>query len=206
MTYNKDYTLSNERDEFGKPFVLATDGTTVFGVIGEESGLTPAPIKLSEGEDYVDNDGRHHGYGLKHIEAGHGEQIRAAGFSSVAEFVETVSRNYSTIREGNMVAYRQTYLLELTNGHNDTVFIELSRDESYWTVNSAGIYRIKYSKKKKEVKSLPAVGISTVVDADRVNRGTTKDETATSGDSLWLLLKTKLMIFFKKKQTQEITF
>ncbi len=81
MTYNKDYTLSNERDEFGKPFVLATDGTTVFGVIGEESGLTPAPIKLSEGEDYVDNDGRHHGYGLKHIEAGHGEQIRAAGLA-----------------------------------------------------------------------------------------------------------------------------
>ncbi len=178
-----DYELSEENNEFGKPFVLSSDGTTIFGEIGEDSGLTPAPIKLNEGEDYVDEKGRHHGYGLIHIEEGHGDQIREAGFGSVREFVETVARNYNTIREGNKIADQQTYLLELTDEHNNTVFIELSRDGSYWNVNSAGIYRVTYSKNKKEVKSAPAIGTSTNADADEVNHGQIEGETVTSGDS-----------------------
>lgn len=175
--------LSDEKNEFGKPFVLSSAGTTVFGNITEESGLTPAPIKLSEGEDTVDENGRHHGYGLKHIDATHGEQIRSAGYPSVEAFVETVSSNYDTIREGNLIAGNQTYLLELTDDHNNTVYVQLSRDGSYWNVNSAGIFRTRYSKNKNKVESLPAVGTSTNADADGVNHGQTKGETVTSGNS-----------------------
>ena len=62
-----------ERDENGQPFVVSSDGTTTFGEITEDTGLTVAPIKLSEGvADEMGN-----GYGLRHIEARHGDQIRA---------------------------------------------------------------------------------------------------------------------------------
>lgn len=63
-------TTSEDLDENGIPFVKSTNGTTTFGLIREESGLQPAPIKLSEG--FQKEDGK--GYGLAHIEANHGEQ------------------------------------------------------------------------------------------------------------------------------------
>lgn len=65
---------SSELDDNGIPFVKSSNGTTIFGEIKEDSGLTPAPIKLSEG--FQDENGK--GYGLAHIEAGHGSQIRNA--------------------------------------------------------------------------------------------------------------------------------
>lgn len=64
---------------------------------------------MSVGENVKDDNGANHGYGLLHNEAGHGEQIRAAGFASVEEFVEAVARNYDTIREGGIIAGNQTY-------------------------------------------------------------------------------------------------
>ena len=67
-------------------------------------------------------------------------------------FVEAVAANYDTIREGNMVAGNQTYLLELTDEHNNTVFVQLSRDGSYWNVNSAGIFKTKYSKNNYRIR------------------------------------------------------
>ena len=42
-------TLSDEVDENGRQFVLTPEGNLEFGVIDENSGLTPAPILLSEG-------------------------------------------------------------------------------------------------------------------------------------------------------------
>ena len=98
-------------------------------------------------------------------------------------FVEAVAANYDTIREGNMVAGNQTYRLELTDEHNNTVFVQLSRYGSYWNVNSAGIFKTKYSKNKKKVASVPAVGTSTNADADGVNHGQTEGATVTSGNS-----------------------
>ena len=175
--------LSNEVNEFDKPFVLSSDGTTTFGEVTEESGLTAAPIKLSLGENVVDEKGANHGYGLLHIEAGHGDQIRAAGFSTVEEFVETVARNYDTIREGNAVANNQTYLLEVSDDHNNTLFVQLSRDGSYWNVNSAGIFRKKYSRRMREVASLPTIGNSSNTETVEVNHGQTKGVTATSENS-----------------------
>ena len=86
-----------ERDENGQPFVVSSDGTTTFGEITEDTGLTVAPIKLSEG--VADEKGN--GYGLRHIEARHGDQIRKAGFSSVEEFIEQVAKNYDVIKEGS---------------------------------------------------------------------------------------------------------
>ena len=175
--------LSKEVNEFNKPFVLSSEGTTIFGEVTGESGLIAAPIKLNLGENVVDENGINRGYGLLHIEAGHGEQIRMAGFSSVEEFVEDVAKNYDTIREGNVIADNQTYLLEVSDDHNNTLFVQLSRDGGYWNVNSAGIFRKKYSRRKRKVASLPTIGNSSNTETVEVNRGQTKGATATSENS-----------------------
>lgn len=141
---------STIKDENGYPFVKAPDGTTDFGEVREDSGLTPAPIRLSEG--YQDENGK--GYGLAHIEANHGTQIREAGFSSVEEFVSYVAKNYDedNIRVGKRrVNGNTTYLLQVSDEHDNTLFVELSHDGTYWNVNSAGIFRKGYSNKKETV-------------------------------------------------------
>lgn len=173
----------SEKDEYGKPLVKASDGTTVFGKIDSESGLTAAPIRLSLGENRKDPDGSNHGYGLLHIEAGHGEQIRNAGFASVEEFVENVAHNYTSIKEGAMIHDKQTYLLEVSDKHNNTLFVQLSRDGSYWNVNSAGIFKKRYSRNKREVYALPAVGGHTDTDTPEVDSGHNEGATAPAGNS-----------------------
>lgn len=146
-----DERSEGEVDEHGKPFVVADDGTTTFGQITDDSGLTPAPIKLSEGfQD--ENTGK--GYGLMHMEANHGEQIRQAGFSSVQEFVSFVAKNYDidNIRVGKRREDGSgTFLIQVTDKHENTLFIELSKDGSYWGVNSGGVFRKGYSHKKETV-------------------------------------------------------
>ena len=174
---------TEEKDEFGNPMVLAKDGTTVFGTIDSESGLTAAPIKLSLGENRVDGNGTNHGYGLLHIEAGHGEQIRKAGYKSVEDFVEVVAKNYTDIREGAVIGDNQTYLLEVSDEHNNTLFIQLSRDGSYWNINSAGIFKKKYSRRKPKVYSVPAVGESTNTDTPEVDSDQYEGVIAPAGNS-----------------------
>ena len=107
-----------ERDENGQPFVVSSDGTTTFGEITEDTGLTAAPIKLSEG--VADKKGN--GYGLRHIEARHGDQIRKAGFSSVEEFVKYVASNYDkhNIKIGKKRANGvETYLIQAEDEHSN---------------------------------------------------------------------------------------
>ena len=174
---------SDKTDEYGKPLVIAKDGTTTFGIIDPESGLKEAPIQLSLGENHVGEDGKNHGYGLLHIEAGHGEQIRAAGFSSVEDFVEEVAKNYVDIREGAKIGDNQTYLLEVTDNHNNTLFVQLSKDVTYWNVNSAGIFNVKYSRRKPKVYSVPALGEDTNTDTSEVNSGHAEGVTAPAGNS-----------------------
>lgn len=163
--------------------MIAKDGTTTFGIIDPESGLKEAPIQLSLGENHVGEDGKNHGYGLLHIEAGHGEQIRAAGFSSVEDFVEEVAKNYVDIREGAKIGDNQTYLLEVTDNHNNTLFVQLSKDVTYWNVNSAGIFNVKYSRRKPKVYSVPALGEDTNTDTSEVNSGHAEGVTAPAGNS-----------------------
>ena len=175
--------ISEEVNEFGKPFVKASDGTTDFGFVDEESGLTPLPIKLSLGENYKDENGDDHGYGYLHIEAGHRDEFLQNGFSSVEEFVESVARNYTDIKEGAKIGKNQTYLLEVSDEHNNTLFIQLSRDGKYWNVNSAGIFKKKYSRRKPKVYSKPAVGSGKGTDTTEVNSGQSKGATAPAGNS-----------------------
>ena len=94
QTENLNYKLSDEVDENGHQFVLNSDGNIEFGRIGEETNLTPAPIKLSLGNSK---------YGRVHLEKRHREQIRNAGFNYIEEFVEYVATNYTRIGIGKTV-------------------------------------------------------------------------------------------------------
>ncbi|MEE0961008.1 MAG: hypothetical protein U0L54_00495, partial [Bacteroidales bacterium] len=143
-----DNLSETEFDEDGLPFILSSNGSTTFGKITEDTGLTPAPIKLSLGNSK---------YGLTHIEKRHGKQIRNAGFDSVEEFVEYVCRNYKRIKQGeNSVGEENgTYLIQIEDTHNNTLYIELSTDGNYWGVNSGGVFRNEYGNNKKEVWSAP---------------------------------------------------
>ena len=146
---NVPYHLSEEVDENGRQFVLTSNGSLSFGEIGTDTGLTPAPILLSEG--LITNPATNDGYGLVHIEARHGEQIRNAGYSSVVDFIEEVARNYDVIREGRNRDGNQTYMLQLTDKHNNTLMVELSGDGTYWNINTAGIFKTSYGANRKEV-------------------------------------------------------
>lgn len=135
----KNYRLAV--DENGSPFVLNSKGSIDFGYITEEMNLSPAPIRVAEGNDK---------YGLIHIELRHGDQIRNNGFLSVLDFIEYVSQHFDVIRQGNS----DSCLLEISGGkHNDTLFIRLFQDEGYWKVISGGVFNLRYSKKKKEIYS-----------------------------------------------------
>ena len=146
---NGGVLLSDEVDDNGRQFVLNSNGSIVFGEIGEDSGLTPAPILLSEG--LITNPATNDGYGLVHIEARHGDQIRNAGYKNVVEFVEEVAKNYEVIREGKERNGLHTYMLQLTDKHNNTLMVELSGDGTYWNINTAGIFKTSYGKNRKEV-------------------------------------------------------
>ena len=159
-----DYKLSDEVDENGHPFVLTSAGELAFGNIGKETGLVPAPILLSEG--VITNSKTNAGYGLVHIEARHGEQIRNAGYQSVVAFVEEVAKHYDVIREGINRSGEQTYMLQLTDRHNNTLMVELSGDGTYYNINTAGIFKTSYGKNRREV----------------YNRHTTDNQSTESGE------------------------
>lgn len=178
--------VTEEVDENGYPFVISTNGTTTFGEITDDTGLTPAPIKLSVGFNKVDERGNNIGYGLLHIEAGHGEQIKKAGYSSIESFVEDVTRNYKEIRIAKDRKSNQTYmLLELHDEkHKRTLYIELSKDGDYWTVNSGGIFRNKYTDKNDIVLPTPTIRNNANTDTVEVVGSPTevaKGETADRG-------------------------
>ena len=144
------YQLSDEVDENGRQFVKNKEGGIDFGEIKEEeTGLTSAPILLSEG--LITNKATGDGYGLVHIEARHGEQIRKAGYPSVVDFIETVAKNYEVIKKGAVRDGNQTYMLQLKDKHNNTLMVELSGDGTYWNINTAGIFKTSYGKNREEV-------------------------------------------------------
>lgn len=177
LAETEEVKLSDEIDENGRQFVLTPNGDLVFGVIDESSGLTVGPILLSEG--MITNPATNDGYGLVHIEARHGDQIRKAGYKSVVEFIETVAKHYDVIKEGNLRDGRQTYRLQLKDKHNNTLMIELSGDGTYWSINTAGIFKTSYGKENKEVYSRHTTAKQSVETVE-TSQGAEQGDTQTS--------------------------
>lgn len=191
--------LSDEIDQNGRQFVLTSEGKLAFGEIGEDTGLTTAPILLSEG--LITNPATNDGYGLAHIEARHGDQIRKAGYKSVVDFIETVAKNYDVIKEGNLRDGHQTYRLQLTDKHNNTLMIELSGDGTYWNINTAGIFKTSYGKKNKEVYSRHTTAKQPVEAAETSQDAEQRDTQASS--SMNVPTSSNGKVTYKESTSQE---
>ena len=175
---NEKYQLSDEVDENGRQFVKNKEGGIEFGEIKkEETGLPSAPILLSEG--IITNKATGDGYGLVHIEARHGDQIRKAGYPSVLDFIETVAKNYEVIRKGTVRDGNQTYMLQMKDKHNNTLMVELSGDGTYWNINTAGIFKTSYGKNREEVYNRHTTAKQSVETAG-ASRETEQGDTQTS--------------------------
>ena len=69
--------------------------------------------------------------------------------------------------------------MQIEDNHNNTLYVELSTDGSYWGVNSGGVFRKEYGNNKKEVWSASEVQNeqsatdSTLRDEDKSDNPTT---------------------------------
>ena len=158
--------ISNDKDQNGSPYVLSSTGSIDFGRITADKNLAEAPIRMALGD-------KENGY--IHIENRHGEDIRNHGFGSVTEFVEYIANNFTHIVKGESYenekgGENQSYLVQLRDGHNNTIWMQLSRDGSYWNVNSAGVMSKRYGKNKETVWSASEVQNGGAATADNVSR------------------------------------
>lgn len=71
----------------------------------------------------------------------------------------------------------------MTDDHNNTLFVQLSKDGTYWNVNSAGIFNVKYSRRKPKVYSVPALGEDINTDTSEVDSDHSKGVAAPAGNS-----------------------
>ena len=116
-------------------FVTLPDGSVDFAQfpatrLKDMRLLRAAPIRLPRGIHSLSG-----GYGLTHIEANHGNEIRAAGYGSVQEFVWDLVNGYNEIWEGE----KRSLLILKNNGKTSRPagFIELEKDGSHYIVKNA---------------------------------------------------------------------
>ena len=104
------------------------------------------------------------------------------GYITVTSFVEYVSANFTCIKEG----HSGSYLLEVNSDRNHTLFIALAKGSEYWKVISGGVFRLKYSRNKKKVYSVPAIRMPEPVFQAKVpaSGDMRQDSTEASGNSL----------------------
>lgn len=108
-------TLTTDVDDNNNPFVFASNGNATFGYLPNNEIFTYTHVKLSIGENRIDeHTGKNHGYGLLHIEARHGKEIRSFGFKSCCEFLIYILANPTTIKEGKVINNMRTYFIDLT--------------------------------------------------------------------------------------------
>lgn len=132
-------------------FVLASDGSVNFGEITADMakvmGRQAGKIRLQQGVQNSDGTG----YGLAHIEANHGEQIRGAGYESVEQFVsESIAGMDSVWSPG-----KTTQLVALQSSKKgQAVFIQLQPavDEAgdYYRINTAFPVSGGYAQKREK--------------------------------------------------------
>lgn len=143
-------------------FVTLPDGSVDFAQfpatrLKDMRLLRAAPIRLERGVHSMEG-----GQGLRHIEANHGDEIRAAGYGSVQEFVWDLVNGYNEIWEGE----GKSLLLLKNNGTDSRPagFIELERNGSFYKVKNAYPVDRSYptaATRKQLWKSAPPSSIAT---------------------------------------------
>lgn len=117
-------------------FVPNADGGLDYGEITPEMSKAmrrqAGAIRLQQGVQNPDGTG----YGLRHIEANHGQQIRNAGFDSVEDFVAHISHNFNEVLQA---AKGSQLLAAVSTGRRDVMFVQLeaAQDGDFYRVNTA---------------------------------------------------------------------
>lgn len=131
-------------------FIPAPDGGLDYGEITPEMGRAmrrqAGVIRLQQGNDR---------FGLAHIEARHGDEIRKAGFASIQEFVSDIAKNIDQVWRPDSTSQ----LVALHMVKNDRVmFVQLQADsaggQDFYTVNTAFPSRAGYVGNKKNWEML----------------------------------------------------
>ncbi|MEO5361624.1 MAG: hypothetical protein H7843_14465 [Nitrospirota bacterium] len=129
-----------------KDFVKASNGTYDFGMldkhVAEAIGGKEAPIRLQAGNEKY---GEHH---LNIADDGKRfDAIRAAGYETVKDFIEAISKNWNEIREGTGTSK----LLIKADAKDSVAAIELKSDDNgtYYSVITGGVFRKNYGRNKK---------------------------------------------------------
>ena len=143
-------------------FVTLPDGSVDFAqfpatCLKDMRLLRAAPIRLERGVHSMEG-----GQGLRHIEANHGDEIRAAGYGNVQEFVWDLVNGYNEIWEGE----GKSLLLLKNNGTDSRPagFIELERNGSFYKVKNAYPVDRNYptaATRKQLWKSAPPSSVAT---------------------------------------------
>ncbi|MDR1367242.1 MAG: hypothetical protein LBJ76_00800 [Candidatus Accumulibacter sp.] len=116
-------------------FIPAPGGENDYGAITPEMARAmkrqSGPIRLQQGIQNADGTG----WGLAHIEANHGEQIRRAGFASVEDFVSRIAANFNRVLQTS----NAQLLVAITDGRQEVMFIQLSpsSEGDFYRVNTA---------------------------------------------------------------------
>jgi hypothetical protein len=134
--------------------VRLADGSTEFGRIPDGLKVAAGPIELQRGWHDSATD---RGMGLIHIEARHGEQIRAAGYADAAAFVADLAARPASIRatnDGGVYLLRSDVTSAPKSQTTDALVVRLKRDDSgHWTVVTAGPLRNRYLQKAEPLWS-----------------------------------------------------
>ncbi|TCP16915.1 LPD38 domain-containing protein [Simplicispira metamorpha] len=117
-------------------FVPAPDGGLDYGEITPEMGKAmrrqAGVIRLQQGVQNADGTG----WGLAHIEANHGNQIRNAGFASVQDFVAHIANGFNEVLQASKGGQ---LLVAVSTGRRDVMFVQLeaAQEGDFYRVNTA---------------------------------------------------------------------
>ncbi|KAB2890617.1 MAG: hypothetical protein F9K35_19045, partial [Burkholderiaceae bacterium] len=117
-------------------FVPSPEGGLDYGEITPEMGKAMrrqgGVIRLQQGVQNADGTG----YGLVHIEANHGKQIRALGFGDVQSFVAHVAHGIQQVWQ---VPGNRQLLVTMKDGRKDVMYLQLeaAQEGDFYRVNSA---------------------------------------------------------------------
>lgn len=117
-------------------FIESPNGGLDYGEITPEMAKAmrrqAGKIRLQQGVQNADGTG----WGLAHIEANHGEQIRGAGFDSVQAFVQHIAGNFNEVLQATK---GRQLLVTVSAGRKDVMFVQLEPAETgdFYRINTA---------------------------------------------------------------------
>lgn len=144
---------AEEAERASKEFIPAPNGGLDYGEItpamGKVMSRQAGKIRLQQGVQNADGTG----WGLAHIEANHGEQIRAFGFKDAQEFVAKIAGDVQQVWQ---VAGNSQLLLTVNDGRKDVMFIRLepASEGDFYRVNTAFPVRQEDYEERKGMKKL----------------------------------------------------